>query len=126
MKNINLLINYLLILKNQMQLYHWQTNSFSRHKAADELIEHITTIIDKIVESYQGRYNKIKVNSNSNTIILNNLDDLQIKEFLKTMKSFFENNFTEYINVNTNTDLTNLRDELLQTINKTLYLFTLS
>jgi DNA-binding ferritin-like protein len=123
-KKNNSLINNLLLLKNQMQIYHWQTNSFSRHKAADELIDQSTSIIDKIVESYQGRYNKLLLNNETNSIILENLNDEQIIEFLNIMRDFFEKDFKNYVNA-TNSNLFNLRDELLQNINKTLYLFTL-
>ena len=125
MKNINVLMNLLMTMRDQLRLYHWQTESYARHKASDEFVTKATEILDKIMETHQGKYGRVKVNNNTNTIVLENLDDNSIVEFLKTTHTFFVSDFPDYINKNANTDLLNLRDELLQSINKTLYLFTL-
>src|SRR3990172_12621603 len=107
---------------DQLHLYHWQTKSYTRHKASDKFVLKATEMLDKIMETHQGKYGRVKVNNDTNAIVLENLDDEGIVKFLKTMKAFFETDFSEYINVNVNTDLLNLRDELLTTINQTLYL----
>lgn len=122
-KNLNQLMNQLLTLQNQIKLYHWQTKSYARHKGADQLFTKMVELIDKVMEVYQGRYNTVSVNNKTNEIKLENLNDDNILEFLETMRDFFVKEFPEFVNKNTNTDLLNLRDEILANINQTIYLF---
>lgn len=124
MKSSNLL-NKLLEIRNQMKLYHWQTNSYARHKAADKFLEKTEIIIDKIIESYQGKYNTIRVNKNTNKIKIDNINNKDIENFLIKFKNFLMDDYSKFINLNKNTNLINLRDELIENINITLYLFKL-
>jgi len=41
------LFQYQLLLK----LYHWQTHSYARHKASDELHEHLVAFMDLLVNT---------------------------------------------------------------------------
>jgi hypothetical protein len=43
-------------LRDQIKLYHWETLSFPRHKATDELVTNLDANIDKFVEVYIGKY----------------------------------------------------------------------
>jgi len=40
----------------QTQVYHWQSQSLSEHKALNRYYDGIPDIVDGIVESYQGKY----------------------------------------------------------------------
>jgi len=40
----------------QTQVYHWQSQSLSEHKALNRYYNGIPDIVDGIVESYQGKY----------------------------------------------------------------------
>lgn len=40
----------------QTQVYHWQSGSYSEHKALNKFYDTLPDIIDSIVESYQGKY----------------------------------------------------------------------
>ena len=40
----------------QTQVYHWQSQSLSEHKALNKYYDGIPVIVDGIVESYQGKY----------------------------------------------------------------------
>jgi hypothetical protein len=42
-------------MRSQIKLYHWQTRSFSEHKATDDLVTALDTNIDKFIEVYMGR-----------------------------------------------------------------------
>lgn len=123
MKSGSELLNKLLELRNQMKVYHWQTKMYSRHKASDKFLEKANTLIDNIIEGYQGKYKTIYLNSNNKSIKLDNIKDDDIEKYLITIRKFFVEDFDKYINKNTNTDLLNLRDELIANINITLYLF---
>ena len=59
--NINKLVNFFFTLELNLKIYHWNTNSFPRHKASDELGGKILELTDKFVEIFIGRY-KVKPN----------------------------------------------------------------
>lgn len=122
-KNNAKLVNQLLQLRNQIKLYHWQTDMHSRHVSADKFLDKAEKIIDNIVESYQGKYGIIYLNGNNKNIKLDNIKDKDIKKYLLTVRDFLIKIYPQFINKNTNTDLLNLRDELIAEINITLYLF---
>ncbi len=117
------LVNKLLELRNQIKLYHWQTKMHSRHVSADKFLIKAEKIIDHIIETYQGKYGTIMLNKNNKDIKLNNIKDEDIEKYLKTIKDYLIKDYPNIINKNVNTDLLNLRDELLSNINITLYLF---
>lgn len=119
------LLNKLLEIRNQMKLYHWQTESYARHKAADKFLGKAEDLIDRIIESYQGKYGTINVKNNTNKIELVNIKDDDIVKYLKLVKEFLIKDYPKFITENENTDLLNLRDEFLENINRTLYLFKL-
>jgi hypothetical protein len=47
-------INFFFQLREQLKLYHWQTHSYSRHKASDETLSALDEAIDTYVETYMG------------------------------------------------------------------------
>lgn len=114
----------LLTLQNQMKLYHWQTKSYARHKAADKFVTKAIDMIDRIIETYQGKYGRIKL-EDKKKVKLDNISDNEIIEFLEKMRDFMYSDFSELLNAS-NTDLFNLRDEMIESINNTLYLFDLA
>ena len=119
--HINKIVDFCFTLQLLNRLYHWQTTSFARHKATDELNTTISCIIDKFVEVYMGRYG---VKPIIHEIKLDNIyltDDGIIKLFVlaRNYLKDFETSIRD-------TDLLNIRDELLAAVNKTLYLFTLN
>lgn len=56
----------LLHARTQLKIFHWQTKSYSEHKALDKLDKSLIELNDKWVESYQGNEaTRIKVVNNS-------------------------------------------------------------
>jgi hypothetical protein len=49
-------IGTLMQSRNQVHIYHLQTDSFAAHLALQGYYEGIIPLIDALVESYQGRY----------------------------------------------------------------------
>lgn len=107
-----------------IKLYHWETVMFSRHKASDDLHGSLSDLIDKFIEVYMGRYNRPKFKS-SFDINVRQLNDSNVvkvlQEYIKFLKDDLPLNLKE-----SDTDLLNIRDEILGEFNKTLYLFTLN
>jgi len=116
------IVSHLLTIRNQVKLYHWQTGSFARHKATDDLTAALDTNIDAFVESYMGRYGRPKV---SGSIKLHNFSESAARSFVAQETKYLSNVLPRKIK-STDTDLLNLRDTILGDLNKVLYLFTLA
>jgi DNA-binding ferritin-like protein len=116
------LVTSLLTLRNQVKLYHWQTKSFARHTATDALTTALDASIDAFVESYMGRYGRPKV---SGSIKLHNFSESAARTFVAQQTAYLTKVLPKKVK-STDTDLLNLRDEILGELNKVLYLFTLA
>lgn len=115
------IVTHLLTIRNQVKLYHWQTGSFARHKATDDLTAALDTNIDAFVESYMGRYGRPKV---SGSIKLHNFSESAARTFVTQQTAYLSKVLPKKIK-STDTDLLNLRDTILGDLTKVLYLFTL-
>ena len=120
-KTISYILNLLLLLRNQMKIYHWQTKKYSRHKASDELVEELDSLTDKYIETYSGIYDNIRLMPEIFDIKLYNISDTNIVKFINKIKIEFMNESNKI----KDTELLNIRDEILGIIDKTLYLFKL-
>jgi len=104
----------------ELELYHWQTKNYARHKATDKLKDYYIEFKDLFVESYMGKYgrvgcpNNVRVRSFTDKNVEKNL----IKPFIVFLNSFDK----EFKN---DEDLLNLKDEIVSRLQQTLYLFTL-
>lgn len=116
------LVSHLLTIRNQIKLYHWQTKQFARHKATDDLTAALDTTIDSFVESYMGRYGRPKV---SGSIKLHNFSEQAAKSFVDRETKYLQKELPRKIGKD-DTDLLNLRDEILGELTKVSYLFTLA
>lgn len=116
------IVTELLTIRNQIKLYHWQTGSFARHKATDDLTASLDLNIDAFVESFMGRYGRPKVTS---SIKLHNFTEEAARKFVAKKTAYLSNELPKHIGKG-DTDLLNLRDTILGDINKVLYLFTLA
>jgi len=111
-------------MREQIKLYHWQTKVYSRHKATDEVIESLDKSIDTYVEVYMGKYGRMKVNTETGTVKIRNLTEKSIIGFIKNCINYLNNDLVKKLK-ETDTDLVNIRDEMLAELNQLLYLFTL-
>ena len=109
-----------------VKLYHWKTHSYSTHKATDELYSKLNENIDKFMEVLFGK-TQIRTNLlNCRKISLIDLTSHeQLKREIEKCKSYLvdlsENSLMLKM---TNTDLLNIRDEILGDLNQFLYLLT--
>ena len=118
-------VNFFFELREQIKLYHWQTHSYSRHKATDETLSALDETIDEYVETYMGKYGRPKVTASTNTIRIGNLNEKSIEKFIKMAILYLQGPLAKRLNPEKDTDLLNLRDEMLGDLNKLQYLFTL-
>ena len=106
-----------------IKLYHWQTTNFARHKATDELHGELTDLTDQFVEVYMGRYGRPQF-PNGFRLGINELSDDNADDMIKEYIDYLKADLPKYLKED-DTDLLNIRDEMLANLNKTLYLFTL-
>jgi hypothetical protein len=118
-------VNFFFSMREQIKLYHWQTHSFARHKATDDVISALDQSIDKYVEVYMGKYGRPKVTGGTNMVRVQNMTEKTAVRFVKTCLVYLEGPLVKRLKP-TDTDLVNIRDEMLAELNQLLYLFTLS
>jgi DNA-binding ferritin-like protein len=121
--NIATNVNFFLGLQCQLKINHWQTKGLGRHQAFGSTYEELQELIDTYVEEAMGKYGRFVLNDETKTITLSNLNELDVKSFINTVRDALVQ-FTEQIN-EIDTNLLNLRDEMLGLINKLSYLLTL-
>lgn len=117
------IVNLMLTLRNQVKIYHWETMKYSRHKATDDLIDKLDDSIDKFVEVYIGKYGRPKLTSRTGTIHLRNFDDAQATTLLTEAISWMTDRLPSLLSKK-DSDLLNIRDEIIADLNQTRYLFT--
>lgn len=123
MTNTGKILQYFFYYQNMIKIFHWQTRKYAQHIASDNLYTGIQTLIDQWVEVYQGKY-EIMSFDNKVEIPLKNMDIEEFVVQLEQFKLFLDDYLVKDLSKN-DTDLVNIRDEMLALINKTLYLLTL-
>jgi hypothetical protein len=119
------IVKTLFRFRQQLHVYHWQTKSYARHKASDQLLGELTEFIDEFMETYFGKYGRVNFSKNVN-INIGNMSDEEGLKFLDEMINYFINELPRSLNPKTDTDLLNLRDTILGNINQIKYLYTLN
>jgi DNA-binding ferritin-like protein len=106
----------------EIKLYHWNTRIYSRHIATDSLFNTLLGLIDTFVEVYIGRYDR--PSGESLHLKLKTYNDVDMKKLLESFTYFLKDDISKMLKAS-DTDLLNIRDEILAEVHKTLYLFTL-
>ncbi len=122
--NLSSNVNFFLGLQFQFKILHWQTKGYARHKAFGEIYETLDGLVDEFVEICMGKHGRFTLDNSTDTIQMSNLTDLNIVEFLQTAKNRLIG-FNNELSKEKDSDLLNLRDEMLGSINKLAYLLTL-
>lgn len=118
-------IHYFLQMRNQIKLYHWQTRVYARHIASDKAVDELDKLIDSYVEIYIGKYGRKKLTGKQAVFQLMNMSEAGIVKFIHACIKYFQGPLTKGLNKEKDTDLLNLRDEIVGALNQLLYLFTL-
>jgi len=122
----NIVVKFLEML-NTIKLYHWKTFSYAQHKATDELYSSLNEHIDNFVEVMLGKTSSRIALGTSKKMPLKALESLsQLKNEVEDYKNYLINmDNTNILNIKENSDLLNIRDEILGDLNKFSYLLTL-
>jgi len=115
---MNIIQEFLCVQKN-IRMYHWTTPIYNKHVVSGELYEKLDVLIDKFVETYLGK-NKITFNYFELSIKQQNIISL-----LKKFKQFLMGEIELFLDKKVNSDLKNIRDEILGEINRFIFLLSL-
>jgi len=119
------IVTLMLTLRNQIKIYHWQTKEFSRHTATDKLVDKLDDNIDKFTEVYMGKYGRPNFRGKTACIKIHNFSDEDGPAYLQSAVKWLSDKLPKYLK-DSDTDLLNIRDEILADLNQTRYLFTLN
>jgi len=117
------IVNIMMVLRDQIKIYHWQTLSYSRHIATNDLLPKLDTNIDQFVEVFIGKYGRPTFKGKTSTIKILNFDDKEAPKFIKEAIKFLSTKLPKLLSKD-DTDLLNIRDTILADLNQVLYLFT--
>jgi len=116
-------VSLFLEMLNTVKLYHWKTRSFSLHKATDELYGRLNEHIDTFVEIWLGK-DQSRIHMIERHI---KIHDYKKKYDFQTRILFYRSfliGLTRHFSSSRDTDLLNVRDEIMGDINQFLYLMT--
>lgn len=110
-------------IQTQWRFLHWQTFGDAKHRTYGEIYEGLDDLIDSFTEVMMGKYGRPTFDSEF-AIMFQDIAALSIQKFMDGITEFFVS-LTDQLDPRYDTDLLNLRDEMLAAINKAKYLLTL-
>lgn len=123
------IVKKLLSMLITIKLYHWNTLTFSVHKATDDLYAELNTLMDSMVEVLLGKHTSVNEKNKHNILNIKNIkvnnykDNGKFKQEVESYKKFLVG--LNHVFSNYDSDLLNIRDEILAALNKLSYLLTL-
>jgi len=118
-------VHFLFVLRNQIKLYHWQTRVYARHIATDKVLEELDKLIDEYVEVYMGKYGRPKLSGPDAIVRLQNLSEAGASKLVTSSIKYLQGPFVKHLDKEKDTDMINLRDEMVGHLHQLAYLFTL-
>jgi maltodextrin utilization protein YvdJ len=109
-----------------IKLYHWKTYSYATHKATDDLYSKLNESIDSFTEVLLGKSGQRTNLTDKKSIRLLDLTSPEsLKREVEKFKGYLVSlNDNKTMKIMSNTDLYNIRDEILGHMNQFLYLLT--
>ena len=120
---MNEVILNLLAMENQMRIFHWQTMSYAEHKAFGKIYENLADLIDNFVEVCMAKHGRPDFGGEFN-IPLIDYNSVDVDQYINSMIEFLislDNVYQEPLD----SDILNIRDEMLAETNRLKYLLTL-
>ena len=113
----------LMQMQNQYKILHWQTMSFSQHESFDKVVSSLSENIDEFIETYMGKYGRVIAAGTFNI----NLANYKDTDFVALTNNYIEFliGLSNVLDKTQDSDLLNIRDEILGSLNQLKYLLTL-
>jgi hypothetical protein len=110
-------------MRQNFYLYHLTTLKYSRHVGTGNFVDSLDTLIDTFLETYMGKYKRpSKINTK---LVLSSMTDDEAFNELNIYTSYLSDELPKLISPN-DSDLLNIRDEILALFNRNKYLFELN
>jgi DNA-binding ferritin-like protein len=117
------LITNLLTIQNQMRVFHWQTQkkpgSFAQHEAFGKAYQELDPLIDDFIEIFQGKNGAI-MGRDGFVLKLENLSS-NPKDTIEEYITFLRETVGQSLEPDFDSDLLNIRDEMMAVLNQTKY-----
>ena len=107
----------------QWRFLHWQTFGDAKHKTYGKIYEGLDELIDDFVETMMGKYGRPEFEPEF-ALMFQDIKALSVQSFMDGITEFLVS-MTDQLDSRYDTDLLNLRDEMLGLINKSKFLLTL-
>ena len=106
---------------NDIQSYHWQTESFSEHESTGEYYEKFSKLNDEFVETWQGKTGtRINFSAELRPGIMNYADNSQVKgEVQKQVERITK--ITQNSKVQGQMDLESILEDMLMVTNQLMF-----
>ena len=119
----NRIVQQFMELLMTVKLYHWKTKSFPEHKNTDELYSSLNEHIDSFIEVMLGKIDGARIHQPLFNLKAYNYSSV------KDLKRYITNTKKELVDMNhlftkEDSDLLNIRDEILGDVNKFTYLLS--
>jgi hypothetical protein len=112
-----------LSLRDQIHVWHWQTDIGDAHSALGDFYGSIIDSVDEIMEITMGKYGRVSVKGIGTPPPLIDLSDANVEEYLtKYVDLYNEYKRDTFVN---DADIQNKLDEVVADINKLKYLLTM-
>lgn len=119
------------VLQNmaQAKLLHWQTHSYSEHKALDKFFDKFIKISDTLIESIMGKYGRPEFNEEERTLKLANYESPEspdgLPRFLENLDTCYRQECISEFSEEKDPEIFNIIQEILGLIDQTRYLLSL-
>jgi hypothetical protein len=122
-KSIAVLAMNGLSLRDQIHVFHWQTEVGDKHKALGDYYDDFLEQLDGLMEVVMGKYGRFSVKSVGTPAPLVDLKDVNAEEFVDSKVSIFVEAKKIFAK---DPEILNIIDEVIAEIQKLKYLLTMS
>lgn len=121
------MVVYFLEMLHTIKLFHWKTTGYAIHKATDDLHSKLSDNVDSFVEIMLGKHGgRIQLQAET-TLTVKDYSSNAVESFKKEIEQYKEymRGLTNVLDASKDSDLLNIRDEMLGQLNQFSYLLTL-
>jgi hypothetical protein len=117
------LIKKLVQIQLQWKFLHWQTFGDAKHRLYGEIYDGLGDLIDEFTETMMGKYGRPEFDPEF-ALMFQDISSLSMQKCMDGITEFLVE-MTDQLDGRYDTDLLNIRDEMLGLINQSKYLLTL-
>ena len=108
-------------LQLTVKMVHWTTTNYNIHKITDALHTNLQPIVDRFVETYQGKYGQLPNVEKEVLLKFNLVKDTELKNHLRIVQRDVINNIYSQLD----REMTAILDDMLELLETNEYLLSL-